>query len=202
MDTRNLAIPFAFILLAAVLCFVLIDPKRWRWWLKLPLVVLVPAFGLIVWSSIASYKGWPTTAELPEKSLVISGIVREPEPARDDPGSIYLWLVPFDGTSSFNPLDYSAPRGEPRSHKLPYSRSLHKAVDQAMGMIREGKPVVLDRGGKPRGQGGGEGEPGEGAEGSGDGTGGGRPGYGYDRDRQDFQVYELPPPRPPVKARE
>lgn len=200
MDTTNLAIPLGFLILSAVLIFVFIEPKRWKWWLKLPLVILVPAFCLAVWWSIASYKGWPTTAELPQKSLVMSGIVREPEPANDDPGAIYLWLVPFDESASSNPLDYQAPRGEPRSFKLPYSRPMHKAVNRAMKMVSQGKHPILDRSGKPRGEGE-DGEEGDGEEGDG-GPGGGRRGYGYDRDRVDFQVYDLPPPHPPIKAPE
>lgn len=196
MDMQNLAIPAAFLILAAVLIFVFIDPKRWKWWLKLPLVVLVPAFCLAVWWSIASYKGWPTTAELPDKSFVISGIVREAEPAHGDPGAIYLWLVPFAVKPDFNPLGYDAPKGEPRSYKLKYSRTLHNAVNKAMGMINRGKPVVLDRSGKPHGEG--NGEPGDGEPGDGNG----QPGYASDPDRLDFQVYELPPPHPPLKEPE
>jgi hypothetical protein len=197
MNINNLAIPVAFLILSAVLIFVFIDPKRWKWWLKLPLVVIVPAFCLAVWWSLASYKGWPTTSELPVKSFVISGIVREAEPARRDPGAIYLWLVPFDETRAFNPLGYDAPKGEPRSFKLKYSRNLHNAVNKAMGMIRQGKPVVLDRSGKPHGEG-----DGEGGDGDGSGDGSGQPGYGFDPDRVDFQVYELPPPHPPQKIPE
>jgi hypothetical protein len=192
MDIQNLAIPIAFLILSAVLIFVFIDPKRWRWWLKLPLVVLVPAFCLAVWWSLASYKGWPTTSALPEKSFVMSGIVREAEPAEHDPGAIYLWLVPFGEKSSFNPLGYDAPKGEPRSYKLKYSRGLHHAVNKAMGLIRQGKAVILDRSGKPHG----EGEGGQDGEG---GAGDGQPGYASDPDRLDFQVYELPPPHPPLK---
>lgn len=202
MDTTNLAIPFAFVILTALLLLILIDPKRWSWWVKVPLILSTLGFSIAIWLSIASYKGWPTTAELPVKSLVMSGIVREPEPARDDPGSIYLWLVPFDDMSSANPLDYSAPRGEPRSFKLPYSRALHEAVDKAMSLVRQGKPVVLDRSGKPHGQGDGD-EDGDGeGSGTGNGHGHGRRGYGYGQDREDFQVYELPPPHPPTKAPE
>ena len=213
MDPNSLAIPFAFILLSAVLCLLLIGSK-WRWWQKLALIVIVPAFGLIVWSSIESYKGWPTAAEPPGRSLVHWVLVREPDPARNDPGAIYVWLSPLDEETSsrLNPLDYDSPPGDPRSYKLPYSRSLHKGMQRAKGMISQGRPVVLDLRGKGKGENGdgegGEGEPGEGGEGEGSGAEGGPsghggpPGYRYGEDRTDFKIYELPPAQPPRKQPE
>ena len=206
MDPNTLAIPIAFILLAAVLCLLLIGSK-WKWWQKLALILIVPAFGLVVWGAIASYKGWPTTDELPEKSLVFQVLIREPDPAHGDPGAIYVWLMPLDdsGPSRINPLDYSSPGGEPRAYKLPYTRSMHQGMERAKGMLQQGKPVVLDRrkGGTGSGQEG-QGEPGErgepGAEGDGAEGAGGPRGYGYEPGREDFRIYELPPPHPPDKG--
>lgn len=204
MDPNALAIPLAFILLAAVLCLLLIGSK-WRWWQKLALILIVPAFGLVVWGAIASYKGWPTTADTPEKAMVYWALVREPDPQHGDPGAIYLWLMPMDGreSSGHNPLDYVSPGNEPRAYKLPYSRPGHRGAQRAQKMIREGRPVVFDRTGK---NGGGQGDGDEG-DGSGDGAEGqggpgGPPGYGTEPDRQDFQIYELPPAHPPAKQPE
>ena len=213
MDPNSLAIPFAFILLAAVLCLLLIGSK-WKWWQKLALILIVPAFGLIVWGAIESYKGWPSKADPPRRSLVHWVLIREADPAHGDPGAIYVWLSPLEEGRSgvHNPLEYDSPGGEPRAYKLPYTRSLHKGMQRAQRMLQEGRPVVLDLppGGLKGGGNGqpGEGEPGEG-EGDGDGEGangdggpnghGGRQGYRYPDGRTDFKIYELPAPHPPQK---
>lgn len=205
MDPHSLAIPFAFILLAAVLCLLLIG-SRWKWWQKLALILIVPSFGLIVWSSIESYKGWPTGGDPPDRSLIHWVLIREPDPSHNDPGAIYVWLSPLDEktASRLNPLDYDSPPGDPRAYKLPYSRSLHKGMQRAKGMISQGRPVVLDLRGKGQGGGDGDGEgEGDGSDAEGGPNGhGGPPGYRYGEDRTDFKIYELPQAHPPRKEPE
>lgn len=197
MDPHALAIPLGFILLSAVLCLLLIGSK-WKWWQKLLLIVTVPSFGLAVWSSLGSYKGWPTTAAPPEKALVYWVLVREPEPARGDPGAIFVWLTPVeeDASGSLNPLDYDSPGGEPRAYKLPYSRSLHQATETAKNIIGRGQPAVLElhepRGEEPPGDGE-EREGGRPSEGGQQGSSPRNPGYG----ENDIRVYPLPPALPP-----
>lgn len=196
MDRYSLAIPVAFILLAAVLCLLLIGSK-WKWWQKLVLIVVVPGFGLVLWGALGSYKGWPTADHLPERSLVYHSLIREPEPKTNDPGAIYLWLVDLDKTvdTGMNPLEYAPPDGEPRAHRLPYTRKMHEALQIVTAMGAAGHPAVLDIGGKNgKGKGKGERRP----QGDGDGQNG-IGGMQGDPDRNDIQVYELPPPSPPEK---
>jgi len=183
MDRYTLAIPLAFILLSAVLCLLLIGSK-WAWWQKLALIVIVPGFGLVLWNALGSYKGWPSTDAIPEKSLIYWGLVREPEPKKGDEGAIYIWLMPLDGKIDIplNPLEYISPGNEPRAYALPYTRRMHEALEAAKAMTREGRPAVLDL---------------TGAE-----EGGDEDGMQGDPDRRDFKVYDLPPPRPPLKEPE
>jgi hypothetical protein len=204
MDPNTIAIPIAFIILSAVLCWLVISLKG-KWWIKLILILIVPSFGLAVWKSLSSYQGWPTSTEIPEKALFLQGIVREPEPDDGDPGAIYLWLLPLSpevlDVKTF--LDFRGKLGEPRAYKLPYSRGMHQAVLKAQSMAAKGKPAVMQRGGKPgKGDGDGDGTPGE--EGQREGLDGqpGRPGDGYGGHEQDVQVYELPDPEPPRKDAE
>jgi hypothetical protein len=199
MEAQTLAIPVGFILLAALLCWWIIGTKG-AWWKKLMAIVLVPAFGLAIWSSLSSYSGWPTSRALPEKALVLWAEIREPDEKSGDPGEILLLLRPLveKEEEGFTFFDYATPQGKPRLYKLPYSRNMHQAAETANGMIRAGKQVVLDGSGKGRG----DGQGGDGQGEPGDGEGGGPPGYRYDPDRADPQVYELPPPRPPEKPPE
>ena len=203
MMTQTLAIPLGFILLAALLCWWIIGTKG-AWWKKLLAILLVPTFGIAVWRALPSYLGWPTPDRLPDKSLLLWAAVREPEPKAEDPGAIYLLLRPLaeKEKSGMVLLDYAEPKGEPRLYKMPYSRKMHEAMQSAEGMIRDGKPVVLDMTGGA--QGAGNGRPGQGRPGGpGGGPGGeGSNGYGGDPDRRDPQIYELPPPHPPEKRPE
>ncbi len=192
MSANTLAIPFAYILLASVLCLVLIGTK-WKWWIKLILFMIVLGASLVIWNALDSYKGWPTTSALPEKAEFLWGVVYEPEPAHGFQGEIDIWLRPAPGQDNdgLNPLRYAPSHGEPRAHRLPYSRPLHEAVEAGMNMVRHGKRVMFGRGGQ------GEGEEGDAEGEGGSGGGSGRPGYRYETN--DFHVYELPPPRPPRK---
>lgn len=204
MDPNTVAIPIAFVLIAALLCLLLIGTK-WKWWWKLALFATVLPFCFFIWSAIVSYQGWPTTQQTPQKALLLQAIVREPEP--DNPGAIYLWLLPLSDevhdTESF--LQYAGSLGEPRAYRLPYTREMHQMVEKAQAKMREGKPVVLERGRKPgTGDGDGEGQPGEPGdeEGGREGSNGQRPGGGYGGHEQEYQMYELPPPAPPRKTSE
>jgi hypothetical protein len=209
MEPRTLAIPIAFILLAATLCLLLIGSK-WKWWQKLALIVIVPSFGLAVWASLSSYKGWPTTERPPTKSLVYWTLIREPDPKHGDPGAIYVWVKPLDGAKAApNPLGYVPPDGEPRAYRLPYSRELHFGLQSAQRAIQEGRPIVLDLSDATQGPQGGNAPPGDP---TGDGPEGGldgepRPNHGQgqshappgDEGFHGARLYELPPPHPPEK---
>lgn len=200
MDDRTLAIPIGFILLAALLCWMLIGAKG-SWWLKLATILIVPAFGLAVWAAISSYKGWPTADEPPEKAVLIWGVVREPDPRHDDPGAIYLWLMPVreEGELDLNPFDYTAGGGEPRSYKMPYTRQLHDALTAAQAAAKEGRPMMFGKGKRRGGRG--HGVPGR--EGDSDGEGEGRGNGGQEGEEEEqFQFYDLPPATPTRKQPE
>lgn len=214
MDPRTVAIPIAYTLLAALLCWHIISAKGGKW-LKVIVFVVTLGFSFMIWRALSSYQGWPTAAETPEKALLIQAIVREPDEKAGDQGAIYLWLLPLSDEVNDIPslLEYPGIRGEPRAYKMPYSREMHEGVNRAQGMMRAGKPVVMRRGGKP---GRGSGQPGDGEPGEGDGDGDGQPGQGgpnggrrgqghgngsggYGDRRSEFQFYELPPAAPPLK---
>lgn len=181
-DPKALAIPLAFVLISALLCWHVIA-ARGKWWLKLALIVIVPSFALIVWTSLSSYQGWPTAETPPDRAVLLWGEAREPDPRRQDAGTIYLWLVSLDDEEDVrNPLEYVSPRGTPRAYKLPYSRPTHEMLEKAREMIRQGQPVVLERNRKAAE----DGEPTD------------RRPLGQGRD-DDFRIYELPPPKLPPK---
>lgn len=203
MDPKVLAIPLAFILLAVLLCWHLIA-SRGRWGVKLFLIATVPSFGLAVWASIASYRGYPTTEDPPEKAQLLWAEVREGNQRSQNPGRIFLWLVPLvDAPGRPLPFDYAHEDGEPRAYRVPYTRQMHELVEQTRSALADGRPVILTRKKGEAGQegdarGGNGGVPGENAEG-GDENAGGQGQSGYGQSRQEYQLYELPAPTPPRK---
>jgi hypothetical protein len=164
----------AFIAVAALLLWITIGAKG-PWWAKLALIVAVPAFGLFVWGSMDSLLGWPTPVPPPPKALMLWGAIQEPGSAgKGDPGRIFLWLVPADGSSR----EVDLPMGTPRAYVLPYTREMHKLVQSARERIKAGKQVVLEHGKRGRGERGRR----------------GRDGAGNGAQAGEYRSYDLPPP--------
>lgn len=145
MNLMTFAIPGVILFIAALACWAVIDTKRGQWWLKLLLIVTVPTLSILSWRAIDSYLGWPTPEQLPEKVLLLSVDIREPV-KEGDAGAIYVWVVSFEqGSDREHALGYKRSGREPRSHHLPYSRKKHKMLSEAMKLVRQGIPVVLER---------------------------------------------------------
>lgn len=180
----SIAIPLGFLLLGGTLCWYLVHAKG-HWALKLVLTGFIALFSLETWRALDSYLGWPASEAMPQRSLLISAIVREPNPSKHDAGAIFLWVVPL-GQDDPGPFAYDPISGEPRAYKLPYSRAMHEQTAAAMQAMRKnGRPILIERGGLP---GDGEGDPhGNGVD------------YGDESD-SGFRMRELPPPSLPDKA--
>ncbi len=207
MDAGTLPIAIGFIILSALTCWFVISAKG-HWALKLALVLSVPAFGLVVWRAVGSYRGYPTPDPLPEKALLIGASVREPDPRKGEKGAIHVWVISLTEKSGGlrSPLDYDHTPGEPRGHKLPYSREMHEMINEARKRQAKGEPVILER--KKKGEADAEGDgqdPGEeGMEGNpgrrGRRDGSGAPnGFQYEDRDSVIRFYRLPPAGMPRK---
>lgn len=180
--TSTLAIPIAFLILAALLLWLIID-VRGKWWLKALLMILVVSFSITVWKSLDSYLGWPTSAALPKKAILIWIVVNEPNPKLGDPGAVYLWLKPREAlperpnNSHWALFVYTPNPNEPRTYKLPYSRLIHKEAQKALGLLMGDKSVEVEFRGRGK--------------------------YGYTGSFSigpgSVKFYELPPPKLPPK---
>lgn len=189
MDPRLLAIPVAFIILAAIACWCAISVKG-KWWIKLLIIITVPGFGIVSWYAMTSYLGWPTSQALSGKVLLLWTEIREPDPRIDDAGAIYLWIIPLDEEQVGSPdvIEYRPADREPRAYRLKYSRKAHERLFRAKEMLKKGKPVILEWGGEST-------EEGEDGDRSLDSS--------HDGNDQDFRMYELPVPHfPPKKTDE
>ena len=119
----------AYAALALGLAWLLAGVPSWRW--RAAYIVAVPALALGLWLGKPDPRGWPTPATVPAHAALQWAVVDEPDPARSDPGRIYLWL------------DLGG--NVPRAYSLPYSRSLHRQVEQALHKVGHGQSVALAR---------------------------------------------------------
>ncbi|MCW9035096.1 MAG: hypothetical protein OQJ97_12815 [Rhodospirillales bacterium] len=98
-------------------------------WVKVLSIVLVSGFYYVTYVSLTGVLGWPTTAKLPERFLLLSRVIVEPDKESGGAGAIYLWA---------DDLGEGKPSMLPRSYELPYSAVLHKRVEEAVKRQRQG----------------------------------------------------------------
>jgi hypothetical protein len=165
-------LPLAFLAIIVVLLWVLIGAKG-PWWMKLILITTLPAYAGLVYMDADDLRGWPTSKQPPRESILLWGKIHEPgDLGKGHPGRIDVLLQPMDGSA-----DGKAPKTA-RNYQLPYSRNLHKAVQNGIDRAREGHPGALKRGKRHRG-------------------GGGRSGVRGSRDEESYESYDLPPAAAP-----
>lgn len=185
---NTLAIPLAFLAISAILLWCVIDTKR-HWFWKLILIIAVPMSCLLIWRSVESYRGWPTTEPLPQKFVLLWNEVREPDPKTGSEGAIYVLAG-----------NVETEEDEPRLYKVEYSRKFHEQLESANKAARRGGgPIVFERNNQNQGSGD-DSESGEGErQGEGQGQGqGNNSGAGPDS-QGEFKFYRLPPAKMPKK---
>ena len=115
----------------------------WPWPVKAGAIVATGGFVVGSFLAVQGMLGWPTERTPPAGFRLHAALVEEPDPRRQRPGAIYLWL------SEVGPEGRrGGAEGEPRAHALPYSRVLHRAVAEAQRGLEEGRDV---RGRRSRG---------------------------------------------------
>jgi len=121
-----------------------------KWIIKLPIVVVVPLFSFLVWSSLDSFTGWPANTTTPSRLMLIQEVVVEP--SKTTSGAIYIWGIP--PKQSHGLFKYRPKESEPRAYKLPYTRQLHEQVAAAQAAQKAGVRVAIaksNKGEKDRG---------------------------------------------------
>ena len=130
MNPSILAIALAYAFLLFVILLAVLKSEL-RASLKLFLVALCAGFYLWHYDALQNYLGWPAGNALPQKFEMISGLVVEPDPRRDDPGAIYIWVRDLDGEQMV-----------PRAYRLPYQKQMHRKVDDTLSKQRNGERQV------------------------------------------------------------
>ncbi len=102
---------------------------KWPAWIKTIAIGLVAIFYFVTYHSIQQFLGWPTEKELPEKFMMLSSWITEPDKKTGNGGSIHLWAVE---------LSDDGPADDPRAYSLPYDIDLHHELNEAQLRLRQG----------------------------------------------------------------
>ncbi len=122
--TLALTLSFAVLALLATLALLF---SRWPAWLKALLVAGVTVFYFYADDAAHNLAGWPTADALPARFSLLAVVIEEP--TSKTAGSLTLWV---------NTITDGKPGGEPRAHKLPYTKDLHALLNEGMKKARQG----------------------------------------------------------------
>jgi hypothetical protein len=155
---------------------------RSHWLLKAILVVSSLGFSIVCYKGYQNILGYPVSIKTPETFQFLFGVVKEPYPAKNEHGAIYIWII--------MPLN-----SEPRAIQLPYSKPNREAVQAAKEKVKKGERVFMTKKsveGEEDKDGKGIGRKNSGKPGTQNGAGGGNTvPYELDNDILDFVQPEL-----------
>jgi hypothetical protein len=111
----------------ALLCALALLWSRWPGWLKGLLVLGVTAFYFYADDAAHNLSGWPTADALPARFSLLAVVIEEP--TAKNPGALTVWV---------NGITDGKPVGQPRAHRLPYTKDLHALLNEGMKKARQG----------------------------------------------------------------
>lgn len=171
----GLSIPILLSINLILLLWLLIY-SRLNWLVRLGTITISLLLTVVVWMNIQLLAGWPTNDPLPEVYQYHFAHVIEPG-SKSVNGVIYLTATDINGDNLNNQavLGRGIDFGEPRTHRLPYSRKTHEQAQRLNEKSAKGEMVLMKANkngkgkGEKKGKGGGAGR--DGVPGNGDGGG-------------------------------
>lgn len=133
----------SYILVVSILLWFSSKGYKFKW----QALVFVP---LCIWYSITlgvglnSMLGYASESTIPDNGVIKSIHIKEPN--KEYPGVMCFWVI--------SPEDLSKPDAEPRAHKMPYDKELHKQLMKAQSKkngvlvwsrIRDGQRGLAER---------------------------------------------------------
>lgn len=101
-----------------------------HWSIKAGMIAVALGFYLITLKTLPGFYGWPTAEHLPDRFLLISYQVQEPENETDD-GAIYIWVQ-----------DLGDPAARPRAYAQDYDPELHSRLEAAKKRMDFGQTMA------------------------------------------------------------
>ena len=131
LETGVIGLVLAYVLLSTLLLVVMIFLPVPRL-AKIAAIVAASVFYVGVFFATQRLLGWSAPVAVPDRFQVLWTRVIEPNPSRNNPGAIHLWVEELD--------ESNLPSGEPRAFRLPYTVELARQVSAAQEEIDEGRP--------------------------------------------------------------
>jgi hypothetical protein len=136
---NTLLFPALFLLLAALVCWVIIGCKGW-WHAKFWLINITAVFVFILWSSVGSYLGWPYDGGTPDKFRLLGFVSNEPK-------CLYVFgESEIESGLGLKTLFSYKSDDIMRYYRVPYSKNLHEQLSAAMERVNRGQYVIVSRG--------------------------------------------------------
>ena len=98
----------AYVALGALLLSIVIW-NRVRWWIRAIAIVVTLGFFFVQFNSIRHLMGWPTFDRLPDRFEMVYAAIMEPDQAAQEPGAIYLWIIPLAGSGALEEAEVYTP---------------------------------------------------------------------------------------------
>ena len=138
MGQGIIGISASFLVLIALILWMIIISKGGMWTIKSIVIFIAALFTIIVFLSLKNFIGWPSTSKLPEEFQLHWAIIHEPNKLERKEGYIYMWTTELsvNGKNS----------GIPRAYKSKYTRKNHEQVAAALlrlgdGILQKGEKV-------------------------------------------------------------
>jgi len=123
-----IGLSIAYVALGILLLGLMVG-TRWPVWIKVMSILLISSLYFSTYVSLGGLLGWPTSAHLPDRFLLLATSIQEPDKTSGSKGRIFIWA---------RSLADNMPTGEPRAYQLDYNSQLHTTLEEAEKRLRDG----------------------------------------------------------------
>ena len=120
----------SFLVIVALILWLIILSKGKFWILKSIVITLATLFSIIVLISLKDFIGWPSKSSIPKEFQLHWAIIDEPNKIRNTEGAIYMWVTALDKENET--------KGVPRAYKIDYTRKNHEEIVKGLISLGDG----------------------------------------------------------------
>ncbi len=120
----------SFLLLVALILWLIILSKRKFWIIKSIVITIATLFSIVVLLSLKDFIGWPSKSALPQEFQLHWAIINEPDKIKNTEGAIYMWVTELDNENKN--------KGLPRAYKIDYTRKNHEEIMKGLISLGDG----------------------------------------------------------------
>ena len=118
----------SFLLLVALILWLIILSKGKFWVIKSIVITIATLFSIVVLLSLKDFIGWPSKSTLPQEFQLHWAIIDEPDKIKNTEGAIYMWVTELDKEN----------KGLPRAYKINYTRKNHEEIMKGLISVGDG----------------------------------------------------------------